>query len=413
VANLKLLAVLPLLVGLTGCADLISGRTQDVTIATSPVTGAQCLAKNARGSWATLSTPATVTLLRSNSPLEVSCKTADGMIGTVTVESNFGYPVYGNAANGGLGIAVDTQTGAAYEYPAQILVTLQLPPDLGPRRSVFGADGGTGIAPPIETLAADRARQMDDNVATRFQTLRVLLDEGLITAEEYNNRRGANVGALLRYSMAPPARDLGRAAPPPAQIVARLRYLAAAYAEHSITAGEQAIERATILDNLMPISAIKRADPPPPIKDQLQLAAEIGRIERLLTAHVITSKEAATERAKVGQLLDTAIASEEAAARAAAGTPLTVTSLPNSGVGIALSTLPTEAQAKRIWAGLQKMHPAELGKLKLSLRKVPRPHRPSHYRITAGPLADYSSATALCKMLSKDGTACEATSFGE
>jgi hypothetical protein len=84
-----------------------------------------------------------------------------------------------------------------------------------------------------------------------------------------------------------------------------------------------------------------------------------------------------------------------------------------SGVGVALSTLPTEVQARRIWAGLQKAHPSELGGLKLVLKKVPRPHRPPYYRITAGPVADYSGATALCKTLSRLGVACEATSFGE
>jgi len=144
------------------------------------------------------------------------------------------------------------------------------------------------------------------------------------------------------------------------------------------------------------------------------MAAEIGRIERLLTAHVITAKEADAERAKVRQLLETSIAAEEAAARAAAGvTQVSLTSVPSSGIGIALATLPTEAQARRIWAGLQKVHPAELGNLKLSLKKVPRPHRPPYYRITAGPVADYSSATALCKLLSRQGDVCEATSFAE
>jgi hypothetical protein len=407
VRNSTILGLLSVVVMLSGCAQVISGDSQDVTVDSAPHTGAQCNLQNGRGSWWVKATPATVTVTRSSSPLTVNCQGDDGWKGSASVPSNVSYLGYADAVSL-VGGAVDLQSGAAYEYPEKIMVTLA-----GPTSRTFGAEGGRSIAAPLDPMA-DRARWQDDNIATRFQTLRVLLDEGLITADEYNTRRGANLGALLRYSMTLPSRDLERAAPPPQQLVSRLRYLAAAYAEHSITAGEQAAERSTILDGLLPASAIRRADPPPPIKDQLQMAAEIGRIERLLTAHVITSKEADAERAKVHQLLEASVASEEAAARAAAGvTAVSLTSVPSSGVGIALATLPTETQARRIWAGLQKAHPAELANLKLALKKVPRPHRPSYWRITAGPVADYASATALCKILSKQGDVCEATSFTE
>jgi hypothetical protein len=413
VRNFILLGILPVLALVTGCAQAVSGDTEEILVETSPKSAAQCTLQNGRGSWGVLSTPAKVTILRSTTPLSVNCRTGEGWSGSATIPSSVGILAYADAVTV-VGAAVETQTGAAYEYPDRLNIPMQAPADARNQRGQFGADGGRFIAPPPETLA-DRARQNDDNIATRFQTLRVLLDNGLITAEEYNTRRGANLGALLRYSVTPPARDLERAPPQPQALVARLRYLAGAYAEHSITAGEQAAERAVILDGLMPAQSVRRADPPPPIKDQLRLAAEIGRIERLLTAHVITDKEAAGERAKVTGLLDSAVASEEAAARAAMGAAVTLAPVPApaSGVGIALSTHSSETQARRIWAGLQKVYPAELGKLKLALKKVPRPHRPSYWRITAGPVADYATATALCKTLSKQGVACEAASFGE
>jgi hypothetical protein len=412
VRNFKLLGILSLVALLAGCAQVISGDTEDILVETSPKSAAQCTLQNARGSWGVLSTPAKVTLLRSTTPLNVNCRTAEGWTGSATIPSSVDPLAYADAVTI-VGAAVETQTGAAYDYPERLNIPLQAPADARNQRTQYGADGGRGVPPPPE-IVADRARQADDNVAIRFQTLRILLDNSLITAEEYNSRRSANLGALLRYGMAPAARDLDRPPPPPQQLVARLRYLAAAYAEHSISAGEQAAERAVILDGLMPAQPLKRADPPPPIKDQLQLAAEIGRIERMLTAHVITDKEAAGERAKVTGLLDSAVAAEEAAARAANGIAATpLAPAPSSGIGIALSTHSSQAQAKRIWAGLQKVYPAELGSLKLAIKTVPRPHRPPYYRITAGPVADYSTATALCKTLSKQGTACEATSFGE
>ena len=412
-ANFKNLGVLLVLTAMTGCAQVISGDTQDVVIETGPKSGAQCMLQNGRGSWSALSTPATVTLLRSTTPLTVNCRTNDGWTGTATVNSTVSLLTYADAVTV-VGAAYDTQSGAAYDYPGKVMVAMAMTPETQARQITYGANGGRGIAAPID--ASDRARMADDAIATRFQTLRVLLDEGLITTDEYNSRRGANVGALLRYSMVPPARDLARAAPPPQQLVARMRYLAAAYAEHSITAGEHAAERSTILDGLLPLNFIKRADPPPPIKDQLQMAAEMGRIERLLTAHVISEKEAAAERAKVAGLLETAIATEEASARAAAGMAISASMLPapSSGIGVALSTHASESQAKRIWAGLQKTYPAELGKLKMSVKKITQPHgRPSHYRITAGPLPDYGSAETLCKSMTRHEVACEATSFAE
>lgn len=409
--KVNLLGMAMALTLLSGCAQVVSGDTQEVLIETAPKSAAQCTLQNGRGSWAVLSTPATVRLMRSTTPLNVSCRTAEGWTGGVTVESKVGYLAYADAVSL-VGAAVDTQSGAAYDYPDRLTIALQAPVDPKIPRPIFGAEGGRGVPPPLES-EAERARQADDNVATRFQTLRVLLDNGLITAEEYNSRRGANLGALLRYSLTAPARDLERPAPPPQQLVQRLRYLGVAYAEHNISAAEQAAERSIILDGLLPLQSIRRADPPAPIRDQLQMAAEIGRIERLLTAHVITDKEAAGERTKVRQLLDSAIAAEDAAARAAAGTPRPIALGLSSGVGVALSTHSSEKQARRIWAGLQKTYPTELGGLHLSLQKVPRPHRPSHYRITAGPVADGMAAAALCKSLSRHGVACETTSFGE
>ncbi len=407
--KINLLGIPLTLAFLSGCAQVVSGDTEDILVETQPKSGAQCVLQNGRGSWALLATPANVTLLRSTTPLTISCRTADGWIGSMTTDSKISTLAYADAVTL-VGGAIDTQSGAAFDYPERVSLTLQPPPDAGKPRSVFGSDGGRGIAAPLDA-AADRARGIDDNIATRFQTLRVLLDEGLITAEEYNSRRGANIGALLRYSMVAPARDLGRPAPPPAELVARLKYLASAYADHSITAAEQAAERATILDGLLPVQSIKRADPPPPIRDSLQLAAEIGRIERLRTAMVITEKEAAAERVKVTQLLDSAIAADETAQRAASGVAQATPLAAASGVGIALNTFSSEAQAKHAWTALQKAHPADLRGLRLSLRKVPRPHRPSHYRITAGPVADYATATALCNSLARAGMTCEATSF--
>lgn len=311
---------------------------------------------------------------------------------------------------------LDLFPDSAPDAPAAAAPTLDGPaaaPTLDDRPSLT-ADSAGDTAQQIDP-AAEQARIADDNIITRFQTLRELLDEGLITRDEYNNRRGANLGALLHYSLVPGARDLTRPAPPPRTLVQRLRYLAAAYAEHSISAAEQAAERSVILDGLLPYRSVRRADPPPPIVDQMQLGAEIGRIERLRGADVITDAEAAKEKAKAAQLLEASIAAADAAARAAAGMAVTQASLAmaNTGIGVGLSTYNSEAQARRAWVGLQKAHPAELGQLGLSLKKIPRPHRPTHFQIVAGPLPDHDAAISLCKSLRKSDLSCDAAVFGE
>lgn len=397
-----------MLTGLAGCADLFSASPQDVFVATPPKAGAYCTLGNAEGSWVASGTPSLVAVEPSATALYVSCRTADGWHGQQA------FP--------------PSDTGNGPQYPDRLEVAMTGPP---PEPTLYGMEGGQNIAPPldpvvarsvgqpvapmIDSAASDRARLEDDNVATRFQTLRILLDEGLITRDEYNNRRGANLGALLRYSLVPGSRDLTRPAPPPRTLVQRLHYLAVAYAEHSISASEQAAERAVILEGLLPYPVTRRADPPPPIADQMQLGAEIGRIERMRVANVITDAEAAKEKGKAAQLLDASIAAADAAARAAAGMAATQVSagLPNTGIGIGLSTHTSEGQARRVWAGLQKAHPAELGQLGLSLKKIPRPHRPTHYQIVAGPVADHDTAIGLCKSLRKSDLPCDTAVFGE
>jgi hypothetical protein len=411
VRQFKALGILLLVSGVAGCAQVISGDTQDIVIQTEPRTGAKCVVQNARGTWSVLSTPATVTLLRSTTDLSVACQTDDNWSGGTTASSHMGALAYVDLTPAGLGTAVDSMSGAAYNYPDTVTVRLIAPPVVD-ERPHFGAEGGRGIEPPIDPVA-DRARAADDNVVTRFQTLRVLLDEGLITRDEYNTRRGANLGALLRYSTAPGARDLTRPTPEPKTLVMRLRYLANAYAEHSISASEQAAERAVILDGLLPAPVTRRADPPRPITDEMQVAAEIGRIERLRVANVITDAEAAKEKARVAQMLDAAVAASDAAARAAAGmaaAPVAGTAAV-SGVGIALSTHNSEAQARRAWAALLRAHPSELSGLNLSLKKIPRPHRPTHYQIVAGPIADRDQAIGLCKTLRRGDLPCDAATY--
>jgi len=408
VRKTKLVGILLLLIGVTGCSDVINGSTQDIAVSTYPKSGASCMLRNGRGGSILPATPASVTVGRSSSPLNIKCQTEDGWDGSTTLNAtNASGPIDG-LMNGWIG---DPNTDAAFAYPDHADIVLAQH-----KTEAQSSTGDAAVHAPMSALdpAADRARINDDNVAMRFRALQVLFDEGLITTEEFNTRRGANLGVLLRYSLVPGARDLERRPPPPPQLVARLKYLAAAYAEHSISASEQAAERQTILEGLLPAHPLRRADPPPPIKDQLQLAAEIGRIERLRVASVISDKEAAAEKAKVTQLLDASIAAADAAARLASGVAVSGAAPSVTGVGVALASYASDAQARKGWAGLQKTYPDELGALRLSVKVTPRPHnRPSSYRILAGPLPDSASAANICRILKRRGVACDTTDFSE
>ncbi len=52
-------------------------------------------------------------------------------------------------------------------------------------------------------------------------------------------------------------------------------------------------------------------------------------------------------------------------------------------------------------------------KRKMSLKKVPRPHRPTHYQIVAGPLPDIGAAISLCKSLRTNDLSCDAATYTE
>ena len=119
---MNLLQVTALLL-LTSCASIIEGSSQEVAVHLASNGSAECTATSAEESQ-NFTSPATITLKKSYYPAEISC-TTDGKIGTVKTLSDVSNWGYGGAVLGiGIGAGVDTYTGAAFEYPAEIVVTL-------------------------------------------------------------------------------------------------------------------------------------------------------------------------------------------------------------------------------------------------------------------------------------------------
>lgn len=122
--NLAALAALLCASGLAGCATIIEGTTQPVSVNTTPQDGAKCTLTNSEGTWY-VTTPGSTTVHKTKNDLTVDC-TKDGFAGGHTVaQSHFGAATAGNVIAGGvIGIGIDAASGANYHYNSPITVDL-------------------------------------------------------------------------------------------------------------------------------------------------------------------------------------------------------------------------------------------------------------------------------------------------
>jgi hypothetical protein len=116
---------------LTGCASIVSGTNQVVSVetlhASGPVTGATCKLENDKGVYY-VTTPGTVTVHRAYGDMSVKCEKLGFDPGLATVKSATKGMMAGNILIGGfIGAGVDAATGAGYDYPTtfQILMGQQ------------------------------------------------------------------------------------------------------------------------------------------------------------------------------------------------------------------------------------------------------------------------------------------------
>lgn len=214
-------------------------------------------------------------------------------------------------------------TGGAFSMPLGVV----------PAMRADGAALGAAAEDGAEGAEAPGLDGRPEPETMRFEILRALRDEGLITQEEYYARRSANLGALLPLSQKPPAAGLDRPVTDAAAIADRLRQLRQAYEARYISAAQHAAERAIILDSLLPADPKARAPEARPPEDVVAVAAAVGRLERLREKALITSGEAAAERAKLQarlRALSPGAVSSAPAAAPAKGRPPTPPAKPTS-----------------------------------------------------------------------------------
>lgn len=113
---------------LTGCATITSGTSQSVNVVTEKeVKEAKCeLTDKKGGTWFIPSTPGSASVRKGDGPLSIICqkggyKTANLMVDETLVPATFGNILIG----GGVGILVDSMSGAAQQYPEQIIVWME------------------------------------------------------------------------------------------------------------------------------------------------------------------------------------------------------------------------------------------------------------------------------------------------
>jgi hypothetical protein len=135
---------------LSGCATVVDGSKQEMSLSSSPQQGADCTLHSTEGTW-TLTTPGSVKVHKTKNDLMIDC-TKDGFKpGHMVAIAHFGGATFGNIVlGGGVGAIVDAASGANYYYDSPLVVPLGEP--LSPpapekpaaEPAAAGTTGGTG-----------------------------------------------------------------------------------------------------------------------------------------------------------------------------------------------------------------------------------------------------------------------------
>jgi len=140
----------------SGCASIVEGTDQSVTVQTTP-SGASCeLKRDGEVVGVVNPTPGTVTVDKSKDDIAIICQKDGYQYASGAFSSDFQGMTFGNILFGGLiGVAVDASSGAMHEYPAS--VTIAMAPDAFPdtvERDKFFDQRAGGIRKDAETTIA-------------------------------------------------------------------------------------------------------------------------------------------------------------------------------------------------------------------------------------------------------------------
>jgi hypothetical protein len=119
--------LLPILAALaaSGCASIVKGTSQSITVNTDPA-GANCILSRDGQQLAVVNpTPGTIQVGKGAGTISVACKRVGYQDSIGTLASTFQAMTFGNIIFGGIiGVGVDAATGAMHEYPPMVTITL-------------------------------------------------------------------------------------------------------------------------------------------------------------------------------------------------------------------------------------------------------------------------------------------------
>ncbi|MCB0340544.1 MAG: SHOCT domain-containing protein, partial [Bdellovibrionales bacterium] len=168
-----------------GCASILSGKSQTITITTNPE-GARCeLIREGRIIGTVENTPGAVTINKTKHDIDVNCK-KDGFTDSKafadsgTEGSTFANIILG----GGIGWAIDSAAGADNKYPETVTVNLV------PVQQVAAATTQVTVQKSASNTVVknDAQKRLDD--------IKKMKDEGYLTEEEYRKKRTEIIGRL-------------------------------------------------------------------------------------------------------------------------------------------------------------------------------------------------------------------------
>lgn len=123
--KIKLAVAAVLLVMAPGCATVVKGGTQSISVSTSPEPGATCVLTSPSGVNLTLVTPNAVTIERSKHDISVTCNKEGFEQAVAIVSSKFNGVTLGNILIGGvIGVGIDAASGAMNDYPSSVNVQM-------------------------------------------------------------------------------------------------------------------------------------------------------------------------------------------------------------------------------------------------------------------------------------------------
>ena len=294
--------------------------------------------------------------------------------------------------------------------------------------SAFGSPGKPGMPklnqsfsradlnsplPPKETKVKTGKAQAgiasaDKNIISRFETLKKLRDQGLITPVEYVVRRKRNMGALTKLTAMPSAAGLSRSVPGAEQISRRLKAIGRALELRAITIRQHGAERKMIIDGLMPANPKISDRPALAPKGLMAAAAAVRRVEMLHERGLIDKGEYAREKAAIEKILAPESSGVNKAKKEINIKKPVMTAKGGPKPALHLASFRSKKSAGRGWVQIRRAHRSILGKMKSEIIRVNLGRSKGvYYRLIAGPFRNASAAKQACKKLKSRRQFCD------